>query len=390
MKITDVKVYPVVTEITSSARARVADSRAKVGWVFVVVETDAGITGYGECSNWPRNGDILVSRGIETVRGGLIGRDPANIEAIWQELYRNYTYLGSRGFITTLISGIDIALWDIKGKAVGKPIYDLLGGPVRPEIPLYTHPAYGTPKVMAESSLEAVKGEGYMAIKTDPFWSEMGKYHTARMSGYISRDGEKLGAEVISEIRKAVGPDIEILIDAHGHYDVASAIRCAKALEPFNLTWFEEPVPPEGYEALRQVRDSVNVPICTGERFYTRWDFLPVLQNRLADYLMIDVCWTGGITEVKKVSTMAETYYVNMSPHGAMGPIQLIAGAHVMMTVPNFYRLEMFHLWQEPFNRALTAPLDIRKGIMYLSNKPGLGYDLNMDFVKGHPDPLWK
>jgi galactonate dehydratase len=388
MKITDIKVYPMVTEITSRRRERVSDSRARVGWVFVQVETDEGITGTGECTNWPRNGDILVSHGIETIKDAIIGRDPNHIEAIWQEIYRNYTYLGSRGPITTLISGIDIALWDIKGKALGRPIYDLLGGPVRDDIPLYTHPAYGTPEAMAESSREAVD-EGYVALKTDPFWEEMGKYHTARMSGYISKQGEHRGADIIAAIRDEVGPEVEIMIDAHGHYDVASAIRCAKALEPYNLTWFEEPVPPEGYEALRQVRDSVNVPICTGERFYTRWDFLPVLRDRLADYLMCDVCWTGGITELKKVSTMAETYYVNMSPHGSMGPIQLVAGAHTMMTVPNFYRLEMFHLWQDAFNAAMDTPLDIRDGILYLPDKPGLGFGLNMDFIEANPDPGW-
>jgi galactonate dehydratase len=388
MKIVDVKVYPVVTEITSARRERVSDTHARVGWVFVEVCTDEGITGYGECSNWPRNGNMLVSKGIETISSALIGRDPSHIEAAWQELFRNYTYLGSRGYITTLISGIDMALWDIKGKALGRPIYDLLGGPVRGSIPLYTHPAYGDPQAMAESAMEAVK-EGYAALKTDPFWEEMGRYHTARMSGTISRQGERRGVAIIAAIRDAVGPEVEIMIDAHGHYDVASAIRCAGALERFDLTWFEEPVPPEGYEALRQVREAVNVPICTGERFFTRWDFLPVLQNRLADYLMIDVCWTGGISETKKVSTMAETYYVNMSPHGAMGPLQLVAGAQVMMTVPNFFRLENFHLWQGAFDSALSTPLDIRRGIMHLPDRPGLGYELDMDFVKAHPDPDW-
>jgi galactonate dehydratase len=388
MKITAVNVYPVVMEITSSRKERVSDAAARVGWVFVEVLTDEGITGYGECSNWPRSGDILVARGIETIRGAVVGRDPFRIEAIWQELFRNYTYLGSRGYITTLISGIDIALWDIKGKALGRPVCDLLGGAVRESIPLYTHPAYGDPRAMAESALEAV-GEGYAAIKTDPFWEEMGRYHTARMSGTISRAGENRGVAITAAIREAVGPDVELMIDAHGHYDVASAIRLAGALEPFDLTWFEEPVPPEGVDALRQVREAVRVPICTGERLFTRWDFLPVLQSRLADYLMIDVCWTGGISELKKVSTMAETWYVSMTPHGAMGPVQLVASAQVMMSVPNFFRLENFHLWQKAFDSALTAPLDIRKGVMFLPDRPGLGCDLDMDFVKGHPDPRW-
>ena len=384
MKITDVKVFPVSVDLS-----KVSPSGTRAGWVLLAIETDEGITGYGECSNWPRRGDILVAHGIETIKSALLGRDPNCIEAIWQELYRNYTYLGSRGFVTTLISGIDIALWDIKGKALGKPIYDLLGGPVRDGVPLYTHPQYGPPEVVAESARKQV-AEGFKAVKTDPFWEEMGETHTARMSGYISPKGVKRGVEIIAALRDAVGPDIEVLIDAHGHYDVASAIRCARALEPFNLTWFEEPCPPESYDALKQVRDSVNVPICTGERLHTRWDYLPVLKERLADYIMSDVCWTGGISELKKIASLAETYYVNISPHGAMGPIQIFAGAQVVKTVPNLYRLEITSLWVPAFNNAISHPLDIQNGELFLSDRPGLGIELDMDFINANPDPEWR
>ena len=383
MKITDVKVYPVAVDL-----GKFTPSTLKVGWVLLAVETDEGITGYGECSNWPRMGDILVGNGIRAIKNALIGRDPGHIEAIWQELFRNYTYLGSRGYITTLISGIDIALWDIRGKALGVPIYELLGGPVRDGIPLYTHPQYGQAETVAESGAKLV-AEGFKAVKTDPFWQEMAKYHSARMSGYISNQGVKQGVEIIAALRDAVGPETEILIDAHGHYDVASAIKCAKALEPFNLTWFEEPCPPESYDALKQVRDSVDVPICTGERLYTRWDYLPVLKERLADYIMSDVCWTGGITELKKIASMAETYYVNISPHGAMGPIQILAGAHAVKTVSNLYRLEITSLWVPVFNEAISHPFDIRDGELFLSDRPGLGVELNMDFIEANPDPDW-
>ena len=384
MKITDIKVYPIKPDMGDILPAGI-----NIGWVFLAVETDEGLTGYGECSNWPVKGNIIVASILDIVKDSVIGRDPMHIEAIWQELFRNYTYLGSRGPITTILSGIDIALWDIKGKALGRPICDLLGGPVRESIPLYTHPQYGPPEVTAASAREQV-AEGFKAVKTDPFWEEMESYHTARMSGYISPEGVRRGVEIVTALREAVGPDVEILIDAHGHYDVASAIKCAKALEEFNLTWFEEPVPPESYEALRQVREAVDVPICTGERLFTRWDFLPVLQNRLADYLMCDVCWTGGISELKKVSTLAETYYVNMSPHGAMGPIQIYAGANVMMTVPNFYRLEITSRWLPAFNAALRDPMDIRDGHLQLSSKPGLGFELDMDYVEEHADPDWQ
>ena len=381
MRITDVKVYPVTP-------AHEVLSATEVGWVFVVVETDEGITGIGECSNWPREGDILVARSVEAVKDSIIGRDPNDIEAIWHELYRNYTYLGSRGLITTVISGIDIALWDIKGKVLQRPIYDLLGGPLRESILLYTHPQTGSPEVVAESARQLV-GEGFTAVKTDPFWTEMEPYHTAYMSGIISRRGEHMGAEIVAAVRDAVGPEIEILIDAHGNYDVASAIRCANALEPYDITWFEEPVPPESYDALKQVRDAVNVRMCVGERLFTRWDFAPVLQNRLAEYLMPDVCWTGGISELKKISSMAETYYVAVTPHNAMGPIQIVAGAQTMMTVPNFYRLEIASRWVPAYNDAINPPLDIRDGTLHLSDRPGLGIELNMEYIEAHPDPRW-
>lgn len=381
MKITDVKIYTV-----APVMGDILPSGLEVSWLFVGIETDEGLTGYGECSNWPRRGNILLRNCLGVLKSFLIGQDAGHIEDLWRQIYRNYTYLGSRGPITALISGIDIALWDIKGKALGRPIYDLLGGPVREAIPLYTHPQYGPPEVVAETAKKQV-AEGYQAVKTDPFWEEMGPYHTAYLSGRISLPGIRRGAQIIAALREAVGPEVEILIDAHGNYDVASAIHCAKALEPYGITWFEEPVPPEGLDALKQVRESVNIPICTGERFFTRWDYLPVLQNRLADYLMADVCWTGGITELKKIATLAEAYYVNISPHGAMGPLQILAGAHVARTVPNLYRLEITSLWVPAFNAALSHPLDIRSGSLYLSDGPGLGAELDMDYIRAHPLP---
>ena len=383
MKITNVKIHVVRPDTGPPG-----PSGSTTGWVFVEIETDEGVTGLGECSNSPRKGNILVGRALQTLKDVLVGRDPSHIEMLWIELYRNYTYLGSRGLITSVISGVNIALWDIKGKALGKPVYDLLGGPVRDSLPLYTHPQYGSPQEVAESGL-ALLEEGYTALKTDPFAREVGQYHTAYVGGYISREGERYGAEIISTLRDAVGPDVEILIDAHGHYNVATAMRCIRVLEPYDITWFEEPVPPEGYDALRQIRDQTHVDLCVGERLYTRWDFLPVLQNRLANYIMPDVCWTGGISELKKIATMAEAFFVPVSPHNAMGPIQILAGGHTMVTVPNFYRLEIASLMNPHHNQCIDPPLDIREGTLYLSDRPGLGAELNMDYVRAHTDPDW-
>ena len=386
MKIRDVKVHLVSPE---SGRFIPNTAGITVGWVFVEVETDEGITGIGECSNWPRKGDVLVGHAIQTLKDSLIGQDPSHIEKLWIEMYRNYTYLGSRGLITTAISGINMALWDLKGKALGKPVYDLLGGPVRDSILLYTHPQYSTPREFAQSGKQLV-AQGFTALKNDPFHAEMMPYHTAYVGGHISREGERAGAEMIAALRDAVGPDIEILIDAHGNFNVATAMRCIRALQPYDITWFEEPVPPEGMDALRQIRAQTDVDLCVGERLYTRWDYLPVLREGLANYLMPDVCWTGGISELKKIATLAETYFVPVSPHNAMGPLQILAGAHVMMTTPNFYRLEMASLWLPQFNAAITPALDVRNGTLYLSDRPGLGVELNKDWIRTHPDPDWQ
>ena len=144
-------------------------------------------------------------------------------------------------------------------------------------------------------------------------------YHTSYLAGQISPAGEAFGVACVAAIREAVGPEVEILIDAHGHYNVPTAVRLARRLEPYRIGWFEEPTPPESLEALRAVREQVGVPICVGERLYTRWDFLPVLAGRLADYLMPDVVWTGGISEVVRIATMAEAYHVPVTPHNAMG-----------------------------------------------------------------------
>jgi galactonate dehydratase len=383
MKITDVKVHVVAPE------GRALNTAGDLSrWVFVEVETDEGITGIGEATNSPRRGSQMVGRALQIMKESLIGKDPAHIEKIWIEMFRNYTYLGNRGLITTAISGVNIALWDIKGKALGKLIYDLLGGPVRDSIPLYTHPSYGSPEEVAESGRELV-AQGYTAMKTDPFQDEMRQYHTAYVGGQISREGEKRGAKIIEKLRDAVGPDIEILIDAHGHYNVATAMRCIRLLQPYDITWFEEPVPPEGYDALKQIRSQTDVDLCVGERLFTRWDFIPIFQNGLANYIMPDVCWTGGISELKKISTMAEAYFVPVSPHGAMGPLQALAGAHVVMTVPNLYRLETFSLRVPLYNQFINPSLDIRNGVMYLSERPGLGAELDMDFTKSHRDPDW-
>lgn len=354
-----------------------------VSWLFVEVRTDEGLTGLGECTNWPRHGNALIRNAVETVAPTLVGRDPASIEATWIDLFRRFTYLGGRGLPTALISGIDIALWDLKGKALGRPVYDLLGGRVRDAVPLYRHPGGSSWPGVVESAL-ALVDEGYEAFKLDPF-SEMGRYHTAYVSGEISKRGIRAAAEAIELVRNGIGPDVELLIDLHGNYNVASALRCIRALEPYDIAWFEEPLPPESIDALRRLRTQTDAPLCVGERLYTRWDFLPVFRDGLADFVMPDVCWTGGISELKKIATLAEAHAVPIAPHGALGPVQTIASAHVALGVPNLYRLELIApQWTELYDACLAEPLDLCDGSLRLSDRPGLGVELDRDYLRAH------
>ncbi|HET7568153.1 MAG TPA: mandelate racemase/muconate lactonizing enzyme family protein [Gaiellaceae bacterium] len=382
MKITDVEIHvasPLGDEVNFSGR---------VSWVFVQVHTDEGVSGIGECSNFPRKGNSAVVAALEAVREGLIGRDPARIEAIWHDLFRQFTFLGSRGLATTVASGIDMALWDIKGKALGRPVHDLLGGAVRDSIPLYTHPGGASWEEVAERSAR-LAGEGWEAFKYDPF-AGSGPRVTSYVDGEIAKADVRRAAELVERIRDAVGPDVEMLIDFHGNYNVSSALRCIRALEPYDIGWFEEPLQPENTDALRQLRAQTDAPLCVGERLYTRWDFLPILRDRLANYLMPDVCWTGGISELRKIATMAEAHAVPVAPHGALGPLQTVASSHAMLATTNFFRLEILGPdWISLYDAALQEPLDVRDGRLHVSDRPGLGAELDPDWLRAHPRPDW-
>jgi galactonate dehydratase len=354
-----------------------------VSWLFIEISTDEGLTGIGECSNWPRRGNAIVGAALRAVADELVGRDPDRIELIWNEIFRRYTYLGNRGVITAAISGIDMALWDLKGKRLGRPIHDLLGGAVREAIPLYTHPVGTGAAALVEDAL-ALHAAGFGAFKFDPF-AETAPRHTDYRNGYISKAGVRAGAQLIEAVRAAVGPDLEILIDFHGHYNVESALRCIRALQPHDITWFEEPFPPEGLSALRQLRAQTDAPLCVGERLHTRWDFQSILAEGLVNFVMPDVCWTGGISELRKIASLAEAHFVPIAPHGALGPLQAIAGGHVMAVSPNCYRLEILGaFWQQLYGSWLEPGLDIREGQLYLSDRPGLGVELNHDLLRHH------
>jgi galactonate dehydratase len=363
-----------------------ATSYAAREYLFVEVVTDEGVSGWGEITTYP---GPVANRAVAGILSNLTellkGDDPAKIEAVWNKVFRSFTYVGTRGAVSAVTSAVDIALWDIRGKALGLPICDLLGGRVRDTIPLYTHPQEASEPRKAAEDARRVVSAGYRAFKIDPFIHSLIEHHTGYLDGQISRRGEEEGVEIVAAVREAVGPDVEILIDAHAMYNVPTAVRLANRLAPYSIHWFEEPVPPESLQALRQVREQMGVRISVGERLHTRWEVLPVLAGCLTDFLMPDVTWTGGISELKKISTLAEAYYVPMSPHDAGGPVNVLAGAHVMATVPNFYRLETSRASLDFYNPMIDEPLQIRNGELVLPRRPGLGVELSRDYLKKNP-----
>jgi len=386
MKITDLRVY--ITRPKDSNRS----------WLFVEIDTDEGITGIGESTNSGGGAALVVGRAYEMLRHdlegqdfseGIVGEHPFNIDAIWHRIYRRFGTLGSRGFATTLASGIDIALWDIKGKALGRPVWDLLGGKMRDSVPVYSHVGSIGDIDACVADAKRQVALGYQALKLDPFSPEMGKHHRRYIDGKISPAGADYAEELMQSLREAVGSEMELMIDAHGNFDVSTATELCNRMMKFKLTWFEEPLQPESLDAHRQLRRNTDINLCIGERQYTRWDFAPYLQEGLVNYIMPDICWTGGISEMKRIAVLAETYYVPISPHDASGPFNVISGAHVLMNVPNIYRLEMTDHALAAYNSVITEPLDIRNGHIHLPDRPGLGYELDHDFISSHPDPDW-
>lgn len=348
-------------------------------WVFLRIDTDAGIHGIGQVSSGPNS--TVVAAAASRLGPLLIGEDPSRIDYLWHKLFSGFNSLGSLGFVSALISGVDIALWDIRGKHLSLPIYELLGGRFHDKLILYSNgwsAGCTTPDDFAKAAGKTV-AEGHTALKIDPFRG--GHAYLSRYAAPYPPEQEPEAVAIVAAIREAVGDGVEIFIDAHGRFDLPTAIRLANGLAPYRIGWFEEPIPVENAAALRQFRDVTHVPVCVGERLYTRWQFREVLENKLAEYLMPDIIRTGGISEMKKIATMAEAFFVPVTPHDATGPITLAAGAQVMMTTPNFFRLEIAYSELPMYQEALTPPLDVHDGYFHVSDRPGLGHDLREDYI---------
>lgn len=350
MKITDIKTY-----IMRGIRRN---------WVLCKIETDEGVHGWGE-GTLERHEPAVVE-GIKTLATRLEGKDPTQIERNWQIMYRHGFWRGGV-VMGSAMAALDIAMWDIAGKVYGQPVYKLLGGAVRDRVRAYTHAAD------LRGGEDAVD-QGFDAFKTGG-WIQ-------GTDSYVEKDVIEPLREKIKGMREKVGPDVDIMIDNHGRARPSLAIRQMDAVEDLGLLFFEEPVPPENIDALEQVRAAGHrTDVATGERLFFRWGFRDLLHRRLVDVIQPDIAHTGGISEIRRIASMAEIEYIKFAPHNPNGPIAAAASLHVCATVPNFLILETAR--DMPYHDDVqTNPAVIKDGYFELPTEPGLGTDLDEEKIK--------
>ena len=280
---------------------------AKRNWLIVRIQTDGGMEGIGEASMLSQD-PIVASLLEEWAENYLVGKNPMNGELHWTRLHQDNLGRGGRLFSTAL-SGIDIALWDLRGKILGVPVYELLGGPYAQRLRVYANGWYTTPGTPEQNAEEAKKvvAMGYTAMKFDPFGKQA---HTT-----ISPEEAQLSEDRVAAVREAVGPNVDILIEVHARFNVYTAVHLANRIEKYNPFWFEEPVSQENVSEMKQVRSRINIPVATGERLYLKFPFFELVRNEAVDILQPDICNAGGITELKKIAGMAEAQHIMMAPH---------------------------------------------------------------------------
>lgn len=298
--------------------------------LFVKVITDDGLHGIGEA--YSCGPDDATAQVVHYFREWLLGRDPRDVELLWQLMYNGSRFPGG-SLVNSAISGIEHALWDIKGKALGAPVWSLLGGKCREKVRIYQGVGGATPEELAQNALRLVREQGYSALKMSPLppgsdcmpWNAVLREAAARLG----------------TVREAVGPDIDLAVDPHAKiFEPVRALQLAQALQPHQPFFFEEPTRPENADALARLRAQVEIPIATGEMLYTKFEFRELLVRDAVDIIQPDICCAGGILECKKIAAMAEAFYCTLAPHNPMGPLATVINVHLAACTPNFLILE--------------------------------------------------
>ena len=342
-------------------------------WLFAVVETDEGVTGIGEGSlpGHPR----AVAAAIEEYREYVVGEDPARIQHLWQLMYRQ-PFFRSGAVTLSAMSAIEQALWDIKGRVAGLPVYELLGGRCHDRIKLYANGPGGSTNEELGESAAAIVESGFTALKMGADEAVL-----AVQGGGVSRRA----AARMEAVRTVVGEQVEIAWDAHGRLSPAMGIKVARALEPYDPWFIEEPAPPENAKALAQVARATSIPVATGERLFTKWAFREVLELGAAALVQPDLSHCGGVLEARAIAAMAEVYHCGFAPHNPLSPLNAVVSAHVAMASPNFVALEICLYAPDWTRELLTEPLQFDGGYLELSTKPGWGVELDVELCRGHP-----
>lgn len=369
MKITAVETVHLTRGITVHA--------GPIQWLWVRIHTDEGLIGLGETYPHPESEKAVILGRLAPV---LLGRDPSQIDRLWADMFEAIAYSGWAGSELRAISAVDIALWDIAGKAAGKPIYQLLGGASRSAIRTY-NTCYDNlsfltePVALAKSLYES----GIRAMKIWPF-DPIAKEARGQ---YITADQLRRGAEPLRLIKEEFGDTMDVAMEFHGYWNLTCAQQIARALDPLEPMWLEEMLPQDNLAAYRELGLSTRSPLCLSERLMTRWQYRELLENRAARFVMPDICWCGGISEAKKIATMAETYYLPVAPHNCGGPILHYATAHLAANLPNLYIMESVRKhYLEEYVGIVAHTLPAIQGEIPLPPGPGLGVELSPEVLR--------
>ena len=361
MKITDIKTFVV--------------DCFRTNWSFVKVYTDEGIDGVGEATLEYK--EHALCGAVEHIKDVLVGKDPTNIERIVHDLYRD-SYWRCGPVLMSAISAVEVALWDILGKSLGVPVYKLLGGKTNEKVRIYVNGWFAgakTPEEFGEKAAIAVK-RGVTAMKWDPF----GKTYMD-----ISNKDLDTALRCVAAVREAVGDEVDLLIEGHGRFNVATGIKIAKELEQFKPMLFEEPVPPDNLAALKAVRDKSPVAISAGERLYNLRQYKDMFDLRAADYIQPDISHAGGLMELKKISALADMHYTGFAPHNPSGPVANAATLQLAGCCTNFSILEIMYS-DVPWRADVTdEELRYEDGYIYVPDKPGIGIEINEEACLAHP-----
>jgi galactonate dehydratase len=363
-------------------------------WTIVRVEADDGTVGIGECYPSPGVHEIIT----DCLQPILIGETPLDVERLYNLMRGCLSGRGSQwGIGTIAISGVEIALWDLAGKLLGQPVWQLLGGKMRDEVMIYADCHAGEamvtsaeegqdeatyePEAYAQAARMAVD-DGFDLVKFDldvPSGRELN-----RKSRHFDSPEIEHKRRIVEAVTEEVGSDAEVGVDLHWNFNPETAERLCRAIEPYDLAYVEDPLPPENIDALRELKRRVDVPLLTGENLYGRHGFRDLIEKQAVSFLAPDVPKTGGIAETKKIADMAEAYYQTLVPHNIGSPVATVATAHVGATVPNFYGLE-YHAREVPWWEDLVVGDDlIQDGTMTVPDAPGLGIELDWDIVEAH------